>query len=378
MQLEGKSGLSIVEACDTARLSRAGFYRHFDEHAPRQADTDLREQIQQICLDRRCYGSGRVTAELRAQGRLINRKRIVRLMRADNVLCLRKRRFVCTTDSRHTYAVYPHLTRDGKPAGINQLWVADITYIRLRESFLYLAVILDAYSRRVIGWALEDTLQAQLTIKALRRALEDRPVQASLVHHSDRGVQYCARDYVDLLRSHGVQISMSRAGNPYDNALAESFMRTLKHEEVYSEQRSRSRGCAASHPGLSRTHLQLRTFTLNPWLLNSSSLRSGCPWRPPGGFGVSFLRHPKIYQSDGLEGKLNWPPNFPTDHRSDESSTGYSFMGCSPAEPTSASPVLHSFSLNLAAVQSTAANRNLSLFLLSQHRGPLQCSEPRK
>jgi putative transposase len=233
MQLGGKSGLSIAEACDAARLSRAGFYRHFDEHLPRQADTELRAQIQQICLEKRCYGSRRVAFELHKQGQVVNRKRVIRLMRADNLLCLRKRRFVCTTDSRHTYAVYPNLTRDWKPDGINQLWVADITYIRLRESFLYLAVILDAYSRRVIGWALEDTLEAKLTVKALKRALEDRPVKASLVHHTDRGVQYCAREYVDLLRSHGIQISMSRAGNPYDNALAESFMRTLKCEEVY-------------------------------------------------------------------------------------------------------------------------------------------------
>ncbi len=233
MQLEGKSGLSIVEACDSARLSRAGFYRHFDEHAPRQADTELRQQIQKICLDNRCYGSRRVIVELQKQGRIVNRKRVMRLMRADNLLCLRKRRFVCTTDSRHTYAVYPNLTRDWKPGGINQLWVADITYIRLRESFLYLAVILDAYSRRVIGWALGNTLEAELAVEALRSALEERPVNANLVHHSDRGVQYCAQAYVDLLHSHGIQISMSRSGNPYDNALAESFMRTLKCEEVY-------------------------------------------------------------------------------------------------------------------------------------------------
>jgi putative transposase len=233
MQLEGKAGLSIVEACDAARLSRAGFYRHFDEHAPRQADTELRGQLHQICLDNRCYGSRRVTLELRAQGRLVNRKRVMRLMRADNLLCLRKRRFVCTTDSRHTYGVYPNLTSDWKPDGINQLWVADITYIRLRESFLYLAVILDAYSRRVIGWALDDTLEAKLAIKALRRALADRPAPASLVHHSDRGVQYCSEGYVEILRSHGIRISMSRSGNPYDNALAERFMRTLKCEEVY-------------------------------------------------------------------------------------------------------------------------------------------------
>lgn len=233
MQLEGQAGLSIAEACDAAHLSRAGFYRHFEDHAPQQADTELRDQIQQICLNSRCYGYRRVTAALRAQGRLVNRKRVLRLMRSDNLLCLRKRRFVCTTDARHTYAVYPNLARDWKPTAINQLWVSDITYIRLRESFLYLAVILDAYSRRVIGWALEETLDTELTIKALQHALAERSVSSSAVHHSDRGVQYCAKEYVDLLKAHGFQISMSRTGHPYDNAVAESFMRTLKCEEVY-------------------------------------------------------------------------------------------------------------------------------------------------
>ena len=172
--------LSIVETCDAARLSRAGFYRHFDEHQPRQADTELRGQFHQICLDHRCYDSRRVTAELRAQGRLVNRKRIIRLMRADNLLCLRKRRFVCTTDSRHTYSVYPNLTNDWKPDGVNQLWVSDITYIRLRESFLYLAVILDAYSRRVIGWALGDTLEATLAITRNHQNLAFRLLEDSL------------------------------------------------------------------------------------------------------------------------------------------------------------------------------------------------------
>jgi putative transposase len=233
MQLEGKSGLSIIEACQVAELSRAGFYRHFDEHAPRQADTELRELIQRICLESRCYGSRRVVGELRKRGRIVNRKKVIGLMQADNLLCLRKRRFVCTTDSRHTYAVYPNLTHDWKPNQINQLWVADITYIRLRESFLYLAVILDAYSRKVIGWALDDNLRAQLAIQALEHALAERPVSASLIHHSDRGVQYCSSEYVELLRSKGIRISMSRTGNPYDNAMAESFMRTLKCEEVY-------------------------------------------------------------------------------------------------------------------------------------------------
>jgi transposase InsO family protein len=233
MQLEGKAGLSIAEACQAARLSRSGFYRHFEEHLPRQANTELRGQIQQICLESRCYGSRRVVGQLRKQGMVVNRKRVIRLMQEDNLLCLRKRRYVCTTDSRHTYAVYPNLTRDWKPNGINQLWVADITYIRLRESFRYLAVILDAYSRKVIGWALDNHLRAELALEALIQALADRPVTSALIHHTDRGVQYCAREYVDLLLSYGIRISMSRTGNPYDNALAESFMRTLKCEEVY-------------------------------------------------------------------------------------------------------------------------------------------------
>ena len=164
---------------------------------------------------------------------MVNRKRVQRLMRADNLLVLRKRRYVVTTDSRHTYAVYPNLARDLTPEAPNQLWVADITYIRLREQFVYLSVILDAYSRRVVGWELSETLQATLTAAALERALADRSVPAGIVHHSDRGVQYCAHGYVQRLEQYHFRISMSRAGNPYDNALAESFMRTLKCEQVY-------------------------------------------------------------------------------------------------------------------------------------------------
>ena len=163
----------------------------------------------------------------------MNRKRVQRLMREDNLLVLRKRRYVVTTDARHTYAVYPNLTGEIEPAAPNQLWVADITYVRLRESFVYLAVILDAWSRLVVGWSLGETLTADLALEALEMALEGRVVASGIVHHSDRGVQYCSHRYVDKLRQYGFQISMSRAGNPYDNALAESFMRTLKCEEVY-------------------------------------------------------------------------------------------------------------------------------------------------
>jgi putative transposase len=230
MQLEG---FSITDACDAARLSRAGFYRHYEEHEPLQADVELRDAIQKIALENRCYGYRRVTAALHQQDWDVNHKRVLRLMRADNLLALRKRRYVLTTDSRHPFAIYPNLAPRLVVNGINQLWVADITYIRLRETFLYLAVILDAHSRKAVGWELGDTLEASLAVAALQRALAVRAIQPGIVHHSDRGVQYASNDYVALLESHGFLISMSRTGNPYDNAKAESFMKTLKCEEVY-------------------------------------------------------------------------------------------------------------------------------------------------
>jgi transposase InsO family protein len=231
--LSALEGFSIEAACRWAELSRAGFYRAWQEHAPREADVALRDVIQRIVLAHRLYGYRRVAAELRRLGWLVNRKRVLRLTRQDNLLCLRKQRWVLTTDSRHSFAVYPNLVPRLSLSSINQLWVADITYIRLREQFVYLAVILDAFSRRVVGWELDESLESRLTVQALRRALAERSIQAGMVHHSDRGVQYCSSDYVQLLESHGFLISMSRRGNPYDNARAESFMKTLKCEEVY-------------------------------------------------------------------------------------------------------------------------------------------------
>src|SRR6267143_329110 len=163
----------------------------------------------------------------------VNHKRVLRLLREDNLLCLRRRAFVRTTDSNHSLTVYPNLARGLVLSNINQLWVADITYIRLRREFVYLAVVLDAYSRRCIGWALSRHIDTELALAALRMALANRTVPPGLVHHSDRGVQYASADYVALLQEHKIQISMSRTGNPYDNAKAERFMRTLKYEEVY-------------------------------------------------------------------------------------------------------------------------------------------------
>src|SRR6266567_2032108 len=179
------------------------------------------------------YGYRRITAELRRDDWEVNRKRVLRIMREDNLLCLRRRSFVRTTDSGHKLPLYPNLAKDLKVSGLNQLWVADITYIRLQYEFVYLGVILDAHSRRVIGWALGRTLEAELAVDALKMAIRRGRVEPGLVHHSDRGIQYASKAYTDLLREHGIQISMSRRGNPYDNAKAESFMKTLKYEEVY-------------------------------------------------------------------------------------------------------------------------------------------------
>ncbi len=214
-------------------MSRAGYYRFKKRGGPTAEEMELRDAIQKIALEMPAYGYRRITAELRRQGRIVNRKRVLRLMREDNLLCLRRRKFVVTTDSNHKLPVYPNLARDLKVTGLNQLWVADITYIRLQFEFVFLAVILDAFSRKVIGWALERTLEATLTIGALKMAIRRGRVEPGLVHHSDRGSQYADKDYTDLLKDHGVQISMSRRGNPYDNAKAESFMKTLKYEEVY-------------------------------------------------------------------------------------------------------------------------------------------------
>jgi transposase InsO family protein len=230
--LTAEMALPLVSVLETLALSRATHYRHLASPAPADPDMELRDHIQRLALQWPQYGYRCITAELRRQGVQANHKRVLRLMREDNLLCLRKRRFISTTDSRHWLTIYPNLVPELMLSGINQLWVADITYIRLLREFVYLAVILDAYSRRCIGWALEPYLEAELAVEALRMALGERRVEAGLVHHSDRGVQYASSAYTELLKERGIRISMSRRGNPYDNAQAERFMRTLKYEMV--------------------------------------------------------------------------------------------------------------------------------------------------
>ena len=269
--------MSARRMCAAAQLSRASYYRFVGRTAEDQ-DMELRNVIQKIAISMPSYGYRRVQAELRRRGQQVNHKRVRRIMREDNLLCVRRRSFVRTTDSQHGFTVYPNLAKEMVLTDINQLWVADITYIRLRSEFVYLAVILDAYSRRVIGWELSNSLAAELTLGALRMALKGRRFAPGLVHHSDRGVQYASGDYTQLLREHQLQISMSRRGNPYDNAQAESFMKTLKYEEVY---RSDYRDERDVRSGIGRFLEKV---------YNQKRLHSALSYLPPAEFERSLLK----------------------------------------------------------------------------------------
>jgi transposase InsO family protein len=238
----------VKRLCELGQVSRSGFYRSRQHRPAAERGCGLRDALQRVALEFPSYGWPRMTPELRRRGWAVNHKRVYRMMREDNLLCLRRRKFVRTTDSAHPFPVYPNLARAMAVTHLDQLWVADITYIRLRVEFVYLAVILDACSRRVIGWALGRSLENDLTLQALRHALEQRRPAAGLVHHSDRGVQYASREYTALLETHEITISMSRKGNPYDNAIAESFMKTLKYEEIYRDDYEDLREARASIP----------------------------------------------------------------------------------------------------------------------------------
>ncbi len=235
--------LSIVSACDALGIARSTFYRYrkfdpFNESSrfiSADPDVELRDRIQRVALEWPSYGYRRITAELQRHGVVVNHKAVLRLMREDNLLCLRKKRLqISTTDSNHRFPVYPNLAKGLSVTRRDQLWVSDITYIRLGSEFIYLAVVLDAFSRKVIGWALSRRIDAALALAALEMAIASRQAKPdTVIHHSDRGSQYASLDYTSRLTENRIAISMSRKGTPQDNAFAESFMKTLKYEEVY-------------------------------------------------------------------------------------------------------------------------------------------------
>lgn len=212
-------------------LSRSSYSYKAKEEKP--DDLPWVKRIEELVEEFSGYGYRRITIQLRREGIRVNHKRVLRLMRERGLTCKPKRRWVRTTDSTHGYKIYPPLLPESPVTARNQVWIADITYIRIRVGFVYLAVILDLFSRKAIGYALSRNIDTLLTLRALHMALQSRNPPPGVIHHSDQGVQYAARDYVDTLHFHGFRISMARRGNPYDNAVAESFMKTLKTEEVY-------------------------------------------------------------------------------------------------------------------------------------------------
>lgn len=211
-------------------LPRSSYY-----HRPTDpdADAELAARIEEIAAEYEIYGYRRMTAHLHREGIFVNHKKVSRIMREKGLQVKRKRRYVKTTNSNHPYPIYPNLIKNQPVTAINQIWAADITYIRILTAFVYLAVILDLCSRKAIGYALSRSIDTALSLEALRMAIRNRNPPPGVIHHSDQGVQYAAHDYIDELKQHQFQISMSRKGNPYDNAAAESFMKTLKAEEVY-------------------------------------------------------------------------------------------------------------------------------------------------
>jgi transposase InsO family protein len=282
--------------CELARVSRASFYRHWEASEPDQAEMALRDAIQKVAAGQRFYGYRRVTAQLRKQGWEVGIKRVRRIMKEDNLLAAGRRKFVVTSDAQHPFRVYPNLAQRLELTDINQLWVADLTYVRLEREFVYLAVVLDAFSRKVIGWALSRSLDHRVAMRALDQALETRRPQSGLVHHSDRGSQYACADYVSRLEKIGAFLSMSRSASPWENGKCESLIKTLKKEEI------------DARPFSSFEQLQEHLREFIEEVYNSKRLHSALEYCSPVEFerglappttslpaALSFVRHQEIY-----------------------------------------------------------------------------------
>ena len=261
----------VRQLCALLGVSRSWYYAAQAATVAEQ-DVALRAAIEELVLAFPGYGYRRVTKALQREGWTVNHKRVLRIMRAEALLCHLKRRWVPTTDSGHDLTTYPNLLRQTTVSGLDQVWVADITYIRLPRGFAYLAAILDAFSRRVIGWALSRWIDTALALQALDHAVASRAVAPGLIHHSDRGVQYASSAYVERLHAHDIQISMAARGNPYENAQAESFFKTLKSEEVYLK----------DYRDIAEAEHNLERFIEDVY--NTKRLHSALGYRPPAEF----------------------------------------------------------------------------------------------
>lgn len=278
-QIFSEKGLSVRRKCELTGLARSSYYRELKKPPTEvKQQQELRGEIAQIALEWPSYGYRRIQRELRRRNRIVNRKRVLRLMREDSLLCVRKRRKISTTDSRHILPVYPNLAKDLSVSAPNQLWMADITYISLPKEVVYLAVLIDAFSRKAIGWALDRHMQADLALKALEMALSARPVSEGLIHHSDRGSQYASWLYTRKLSLHGIKISMSRTGNPYDNARCERFIKTLKEEEIYLYE----------YDDINEARLRIAFFIDDVY--NKKRLHSKLGYLPPTEFEQAFFQ----------------------------------------------------------------------------------------
>lgn len=271
--------IPVSKACSGLGISRSGYYKM---HQRKNCNDDpaVRSAIQEIALEFPYYGYRRITKEMQRRGKQVNHKRVLRIMREDNLLCVRKKFKIMTTDSNHKLPVFPNLAKELDVTRLNQLWVADITYVQLQRDFIYLSAIIEAFSRKCIGWDLGRHIDTVLAMNALSMAISERKSLGfgELVHHSDQGVQYASHEYVDLLKRHEIGISMSRKGNPYDNAFAESFMKTLKAEEVYMKE----------YRDFDEAYMNIREFIEEVY--NSKRLHSSIGYVPPNEFEEGIIK----------------------------------------------------------------------------------------
>jgi putative transposase len=273
--------LSVQRLCELFELSRSWYYEHVKQPEDEAEEIALRDRIEEIILEFAGYGYRRVTHALAREGWQVNHKRVLRIMQEESLLCHLKKRFViATTNSRHRFPVYPNVLVGAVLNAPDQAWVADLTYIRLRNVFVYLACILDAFSRRCVGWYLSREMTTQLTLAALTHAIGERRPQPGLIHHSDRGVQYASYDYTEQLQQIGAQISMSSVSNPYDNAKAESFFKTLKQEEVSLKE----------YESFADAEANLAVFIEQVY--NTKRLHSSLGYLPPAEFEATYISVP--------------------------------------------------------------------------------------